>query len=418
MQVHKMAFALVLLAACNTSTTAADGAVNMSDMMVTLVDGSSAPVIDLGTNDAPNVALCPRMAGPADGARNVVVSFPFDKNGMPSPAFGVLHLSSSGSLTTTTTRFDLGATSQGPIAFTPDGKVGVVAEDDGRLGIFRFDENGAPVVVAAAWKGGFYAQRLVMDPSGERVWVLDSEWRASGGGIYSVRLGCDGTPLDEGLRAPAKLPYALVLLDGNRAALAASDVLGSTAGKYSYLLSWPTPPAPPTLLAEGDAFGDDMSIVSDAVVTSDGKHLLIADDNQFGTVPNRIAVVGVGAATLAPESVLTPLSDPVALIASPFDDTVLVVEGMANAILIVDGPGAGKSGFSVRGPMTYKGAKPQLPGAAVMIARGSLNGLVLVGENEGVRMVQLAASASVTDLGLVTTGKDLDTIVGAVGVTP
>jgi len=91
------------------------------------------------------------------------------------------------------------------------------------------------------WEAFFYASRVVMDPSGERAWVVDGNWRENGGGIYGVRIACDGTLTDEGLRVAAKLPSALAFLPGGHAVLAATDALDSPAGEDLHVLDWAAP---------------------------------------------------------------------------------------------------------------------------------------------------------------------------------
>lgn len=73
--------------------------------------------------------------------------------------------------------------------------------------------------------------------------------------------------------------------------------------------------------------------------------------------------------------------------------------------------------FRIEGELAYEGARPQLPGAAVRIDRGTLRGRVLVSENVGVRSVAFELDGP-RDLGLFSFGEGLPAIVGAIGVTP
>jgi hypothetical protein len=258
-----------------------------------------------------------------------------------------------------------------------------------------------------------------MDPGGERAWVLDSQWVENGGGIYSVKIGCDGALTDEGMVVPAKLAYAMALLpDGSgRAAVFAKTMLDSPVGKDTHLLAWGLAPK---LLAGAAAFPDDDAIVSSMAVTPDSKVILIADNNEFSENSNRVAVLGLSGDTLSPKTVLTGVNDPVALVASPFGNAAIAVSGYGNSIIRLSiAPGA-EPPAKVEGPLTWSGKKPQLPGAAVMVAVGKLSGLVLVAENMGVRRVRFEPDGQVTDLGMtaVGDGKGLDEIVGAIGVQP
>jgi hypothetical protein len=375
-------------------------------------DGGDLPqadaAIDAGTG-------CGRTPRAADRDRAVVVSLPYDAGGGQASTYGVLTLGSDGSLTDTGTRFELGRSTVGEIAFTPDGDVGLVAQTDGTLGVFRLPDGGAPVVVDAGFQGSFYADRVVMDPGGDVAYVIDPDWRENGGGIYRVGIGCDGTLTDLGLWLPAKSPAGL-LRDGDRLIVPAADVATSTPGAGDDVHLLDAAADPPAYVGGADAFGDDDAIVSGSALTLDGAYALVGDSSQFSGVPNRIAVVAVGDGGLTPVQVLTPVSDPLAILPSPAGDTLLVVSGFGDAVFVVD-RGTGAQPFSVRGEPTYVGASPQLPGAAVMIERGTLDGLVLIGENQGVRRMQLA-TGGVTDLGLTALGSGTDAITGALGVQP
>lgn len=256
---------LILLCACG------DGSADPRDGGA---DGHAA--VDGGADADPG---CARTPAAADRARYLVVSHPFAEGGGSSNRWEVLSLSTAGAIATTGTTFEMGRGNEGRIAFTPDGAIGVAAQDDGTLGIFAIDEAGAVTVIEPGWNaaGAFYAASVVMAPDGARVYVLDSQWRDNGGGIYPVALDCDGAPSLEGRTVAGKLPYELVL-SGDRALVAAADVLDSAAGHDAHLLAWPEP----AVIAGADAFAEDMQIVSAAAVTADGDYFLIGD-----TAPSR-----------------------------------------------------------------------------------------------------------------------------------
>src|SRR5262245_21721417 len=265
---------------------------------------------------------CPRVAGPEDGPRFVVVAHPYDAAGGQASEWEVLELSAGGALTRPSPRrtFTMGRAPTGEIAFTPDGEVGLVAQEDGTVGVFTLDAGGVPQVVEAGFAAGFYASRVVVDPGGERAFVLDGNWRENGGGIYEVAIGCDGHLSARGRLASAKLAGQLALATSDRAVLAATDVLTSTAGDDVHLLAWS---ATPSVVDGVDAFGDDEAIVGGAALTSDGGAFLVGDTSQFSGVPNRVAVVGVEAAGLTAITVLSPVEDPQAIEASPFGDVAV-----------------------------------------------------------------------------------------------
>jgi len=375
-------------------------------------DAGDLPAVDAAPDAAPTCNRTPRAA---DRDRAIVVSLPYDAAGSQASTYGVLTLATDGTITDTGQRFELGRSNVGEIAFTPDGDVGLVAQDDGTLGVFRLPDGGAPVVVDAGFQGSFYADRVIMDPGGDLAYVVDPDWRNNGGGIYRVAIGCDGTLTDLGLWLPSKSAAGL-LLDGDRMVVPASDIATSTPGVGDTLHLLDDTADPPAYVGGADAFGDDQAIVSGSALTPDGAYALIGDSSQFSGIDNRVAVVAVGATGLTPVQVLTPVSDPLAIIPSPAGDTLLVVSGFGDAVFVVD-RGTGAQPFSVRGEPTYVGTSPQLPSGAVMVERGSLTGLVLIAENQGVRRMQLA-TGGVTDLGLTTLGSGYLAITGAIGVQP
>ena len=367
--------------------------------------GSAGP--DAGAADAttPDAAGCARA--PVDRTtRAVVVSHPYDAGSNPSNLYRVLELDAAGALSDPGVTFELGRSTIGTIAFTPDGEVGLVAQEDGTLGVFRLD-GATPEVVHARFEGSFYAAHVVMAPAGDVAYVLDTQWRDNGGGIYRVAIGCDGTLTDLGLWIPSQLPAGLHLA-GDRMLLAGADVGASPAGDDAHLLD-----AAGTLLDGADAFGDDEAIVGGSALTADGAHLLIGDTSAFSGIPNRVAIAAIEGDTISPSQVITPIEDPLSIIASPEGDVALVVSGFGDAVFVLDHTPAATTPFTLRGELAYSGASPQLPGHAVLA--GSL---VLLAENQGVRRIRLDGGGTVTDLGLTALGSGIAAITGAIGVQP
>ena len=322
---------------------------------------------------------CNRQLASADRVRRVVVSHPFASN---QNDWEVLALSAGGTLATSGTHFQMGRATEGEIVLTPDGEIGAAAQSDGSVGVFQLDADGTPHVISASLSGSFYAVRLVMDPSGDFIWVLDTQWRNNGGGIYRVRIGCDGMPSDEGPWAASKLP------------------------------------AGPTITSSAASFGDDQAIVASMTQSSDGQFVLIGDNSEFSGIPNRVAVLAISGSAVEHKQVLSPVNDPVALVPSPFDNTVLATSGYGNALYVLETQASATEPYRIRGELTYQGARPQLPGATVAITRGMLRGRVLVAEVGGVRQVQFAAGAVVTVRGLTLLGSGSEATVGALGVQP
>lgn len=396
---------LVLLAACGSGGNAPTDAAFALD----------APV----TDDAP-VTACPRTPG-ADGTRRVVVSRPYDTAGNAANTYEVLALSTAGVLTRPNVTFAMGRASAGAIEFTPDGKIGMIPQADGTLGVFSLAADGTPAVISAGFGSGmFYASRVTIDPGGAYAYVLDSDTTANHGGIYAVAIACDGTPSLAGKIASASTPNGLIL-DGDRAFLAVGQSgLDAPAGNEAVMLHWPGGTATPTVAASSDAFGDDLAIVGGSALTADRSALLIGDVDAYSGVPNRVGVVHVTATALAPATVITPIVDPEAIATSPFGNVAVVTSTAdGDAIYVLDDQGAAGA-WRNRGKVTYQGAAPQLPGDVATIARGALNGRVLVAELSSIRQLQFGQDGSVTDEGSLSFGggNDLDQILGAIGVQP
>ncbi|MBI4706094.1 MAG: hypothetical protein HY744_33790 [Deltaproteobacteria bacterium] len=379
--------------------------------------GGAAGASGAGGQGGAGGTSCHAAPQPADGPRKVIVSHPYDAGGKPAGVLELLELSASGKLSQTGVLFEMGRSTLGEIAFTPDGQIGLLAQEDGSLGVFRVD--GASVeVVHAAFSGSFYAEAVTMGPDGGVAYVIDPNWPENGGGLYRVRIGCDGTLVDDGLVVAAKNPAALRWLGAlaGRALLAGRDVLGSPAGTEAHLLELGPEPV---LVGSAEAFGDDEAILSALALTANRQHALLGDNNAFSGLPNRVAVLAVQPASLEPRQVLSPIEDPIAILCSPFDDAALVVSGFGDAVIELGyDPAHQSTSFALVGEPAYQGGAPQLPGAAVLIDRGQLRGLVLVAELSGVRRLVFEPGTGIKDLGLFDLGEGLENVVGVIGVQP
>ena len=381
---------------------------------------------DTSELSADSLARCKRTPPRADRTRKVVVSHPYaelDGGGISAGGtlFEVLELSKTGALTKTGVTFDMGAAANTGIVFTPDGQVGIVAQTDansnGTLGVFRFDKSGAVHVVHAAFKGSFYPDRVVMDPSGARAFVVDFDTTANHGGVYQVDIACDGTLTDRGLVVPGSTPAAMAFLPNSpkKFLLSAGAALGSPAGADTDLID--VSHTKPRLGASGTAFADGKAIASALTITPDGKYALIAD-NAF-EAGNRIAVVQVDGLKLV--DVMQTLN-PGDVAMSPFGNAALVLNTLGNDALRVFAydPSNASAPFVDKGEIAYKHGRPQLPENAVVIGVGSLKGEVLVAENLAVRQVAFAPDGTAADVGLVAfgDGSRVTDYVGVVGVQP
>ena len=358
---------------------------------------------------------CPRVLAPADRARKVVVSHPFKASGEKALDFEVLDLSAAGVLTrpTTPVTFAMGTALETPIVFTPDGEVGLVSQDDGSIGVFRFPTGGgAPVVVHAAFQGDFYAGGIVLAADGSHGWVLDSNTGDNGGGVYEIVIACDGTLTSRGLVIPGGGATAMALLptDPTKALLSAKQAFASPANTDVHLVDL----AAHKVLGSVAPFGDQKAIVSSIAIMADGKNALIADDGI--NVGDRIAVVGLGTTLTALGVLATPFPS---VVGSPFGNAALALNGdSTNQIHVISYDATKPAPFAITGELAYQFGKPQIPTTASAIDRGALRGTVLVGENLGVRKLVFGADGKVTDAALLTYPDGIPNIVGVVGVQP
>ncbi|MFH1464456.1 MAG: hypothetical protein ABIO70_08715 [Pseudomonadota bacterium] len=396
----------ILLLACHGSTTRHEPDTHMDD----------SGIDDTGDTGTPPVEGCRATPLAADRDRLVVASYPYTAAGGAAQAWQIFTLTADGELTTEGERFDLGRGYDGRVAFTPDGSVGLAVNDDGTLGAFEALSASAVRVIEARYDGGFYASSVMSDPSGEWAWVVDGNWANNGGGLYRVPISCEDGSLGVAERVlEAKLPAHLLRLHRRpeRAVLVGREAGGVASGDDVYLVE---PGSPTAVLAGADAFGDDEAIFAGAALTADDAWVLVGDNSAFSGIANRVAVVAVGDGVLTPAQVME-VDDPVDILTSPFGDSALVVSGYSNAVVVLSATGEAAAPFTLAGEPEYVGASPQLPAAADLVSRGSLKGLVVLSENQGLRRM-LFEAGGVADLGLESYGGGLEYIPGAVGVQP
>lgn len=372
-------------------------------------DDAGMPEIDAGRDDAGRDAgtSCARAPAAADRVRYAVVSHPYDASGAPSGAYEVLELGTDGTLARTATTFEMQRSFEGRIAFTPDGEVGIVAQEDGTLGVFTLID-GSPSVVHAAYAGDFYAGSVVIDPTGDAVWILDSQWRENGGGLYRAAIACDGSIERVDPVVPARLPYGMAFRGDGNAVVAARDVLDTAIGPDVHVVDL----GALDVISSDEVFSDDEWIVAGFAISE--RHAFLGDNASFSATGNRVGVAAIGSGA-AQE--IADVEDPISIVVSPFSDAILVVSGFGDALFAFDYDSDAAMPLSNRRELAYSGARPALPSAAVQIERGALEGLVLISENVGVRRVRFAAG-SVTDLGALSFGGGTEAIAGALGVQP
>ena len=406
------------LVGCGSSSDAGTNASDAGGDAGSSIDGGALDASTPGDAgaDAPSTA-CPRLPAAADRARKVVISHPFGATtGEKATLFEVLDLSASGTLTrpSVPVTFSMGTALITPIVFTPDGEIGLVAQDDGSVGVVRIPATGAPEVIHAAYKGAFYASAIVVSADGTRAWVLDENTGNNGGGVYEVPIGCDGKLGAATLVVPGGTAHVMALMPGDpgKAILAAGTAFDSAATDDVHLVDLVTKKR----LSSAAPFGDTDSIASSVAITTDGKYALVADDGIIKG--SRIAVVKVGP-PMAPVGLLTT-PYPAAIVMSPFGNAALVLNDDSTDqihLMTYDATNVATP-FTITGELAYKFGKPQLPFNASLIDRGSLKGTTFVAENVAVRQITFDASGGATDTAKLDTGTDNLSIVGVVGVQP
>jgi hypothetical protein len=384
-----------------------------ADSNASATDGAAA-ADSSGNIPSDGATRCPRALGPADGARRVVASHPFDAMGNKATAFELLTLSAVGVLSRATppVTFQMGTALDSNIAFTPDGQVAMVAQDDGTVGVVRFDSAG-PVVVHAAFKGSFYAGKVVMDPRGDRAYVLDENTAGNKGGVYVVDIACDGTLTDRGLLVPGGNAFAMAFGPDPslQAVLSAAAAYDSDASADTHLVDFSDAGA---RVASGGAFPEGGAIVSDIAISPDGKLALLADDGI--NVGNRVAIVDVP--SLAPRGLISVLN-PAAIVVAPSGSSGLLMSSDGNdAIHLLTFTGDASAPVVLGPLLSYAHGKPQLPSFAQMVTRGALKGLVLVAENAAIREVTFLGDAGAQDTALLDFGAATDAVVGVIGLAP
>ncbi|MES2643849.1 MAG: hypothetical protein V4850_30455 [Myxococcota bacterium] len=401
---------LLLALACTSDDTTDDkdraddtsGPDDTSDTDTSDTDTSDTDTSDTDTSPGEG---CRATPAPADRDRAVIVSLPYTVDADASDVWAVLSLTAGGELSDPGTRVTMGRASAGEVVFTPDGSLALAPTERGAVVVYDV-ANGA--VVETAFDGGFYAGRVVMDPSGEVAWVIDQNWVNNGGGVYRVDIDCVTGALSGAARVlEAKLPGDLLLLDGG-ALVVGRDVAGSAAGDDVARLSWDggAPFVASTFVDGADAFGHDDAHVTDAAMVGDW--VLVADNSEFSGEPTGVARVRVGETLDVSPAV--ELEDPMALL--PFPDgsaRVLVSSGYGDAYFVLDADAGTTSAVTA--------SRVQLPSALVAITRGELDGLVFGSEVGGVRQLRMSAGG-VADLGVFSLGDGLDALPGAIGVAP
>ncbi len=386
--------------------------------------GDAGPVADGGAADtalpgddenAGDAAVaCPRVPKPDNHVRKVVISHPFGADSNKAPVYEVLELSTTGTLTKTGNTFTM-RPGFSEITFSLDGKIGMVPQDDGSIGVFTFDDAGKPKVIHEGLEGSFYADHILAAKDGQHVYVLDANTASNGGGVHRFAINCDGTLKHEGLVVTGGRAHAMAFYPGNRdqAVLVAYKALDSSPGSYAHRLDLSG--AKPKRVASGAVFDDEVAIASWVQVTTDGKYALVTDNGI--AKGSRMAPVALGDMTKR-ATITTP--NPAGVLMSPFGNALLLLNTDGeDALRVVKYDAANDTTpFTITGEVTLLGGKTELPSLASVIDRGTLLGRVLVAENVAIRQLAFAKDGTITDIGAKLTYDGIPGIVGSLGIEP
>jgi hypothetical protein len=338
-----------------------------------------------------------RDLAPADRERFVVVGRKFVA---PGNEWEVLRLSTNGTLARTGVVFAMGESTDARTVFTPDGRVGVAVQDDGTIGIFEIAEDGTVTVIDAGFGGGdrFYANFVRMAPDGSHVVVGDGNTTENGGGLYRVDLDCTtGAPTYVGLLADVNNAWAGTplgdarwIVGSNGGALGVED--GTDVQDLRVGETW--------TLIDGVETSPEPAAFNALEAARDGSFVLAADAGLFSE--NEVTLVSVQADGLTTGGSIAAAA-PYDVAIAPEGDVALVSALEDDALFVVDVEG---DQLSIRGELAYAGPGSLLPAKMGVIERGGLDGLVLVAELYGVRVVSFDGGGVVTDHGLTYTGGD------------
>jgi hypothetical protein len=398
---------------CGAPIEAADASLDARAEAASLAnDASPDATLAVDAERADAGGECKRVPSASD-QHWVVISHPFGKGGMKDNRYEVFGLSPAGVLAKTGSVFQLGVGLHGAVHFTPDGKVGFVAQDDGSLGIFSLAA-GVPQVIEPALKPGFYVSDLAISNDGATLYVADGNTAENGGGLHQASIDCDGKLQNWKKLFSAKLPgWPVVLPDGD-VVLTGTSVLGSGQAEDGHRMrlsqSQAVRRASTTLIAQDSIASWGTLFGASHVAYAYGNDLLVGDKLAFVATPS-------AGAPLGKVQTLT-LTAPNMLLASPFGNALLVGTVTPDDLYRISFDAGRADAFKLEGKVTYAFGRPEIPAAGAVVARGSNKGMALIGEPSAIRQMRFDASGSVTDVAKLELPPGEENIVGILGVTP
>lgn len=380
------------------------------------ISATDAGVIDASIPDAGGTADsgCPRLPAPENATRFIVVSHPYNSMSAADNRYEVFSLSPDGGIAATGNTFHMGRAFGVGIHFTPDGRLGFVAQDDGTVGVFSLDAQGSPTVEHAALSGAFNAADVVVGPSGNSAFVIDYGTEDNGGGLYPLSIACNGTVTAQPRLVNATSGSSLTFLSTGDGLVASKTALGAPT---SQLQKINFAPATPQVLGHSMVFADTNVLVPMLATTRDEKYVLMPDNGLAHG--SRLGIAKLTGNTVSAFTVFN-VPNPGWVAMSPFDNAALVVssDGADNFRRLRYDTANSTTPFMLDAPMTYTFGKPELPLGGALVERGALKGRVIVAEIHALRQLQFTPQGSITDVSRLSLGSGMETLIGAIGVTP
>ena len=388
--------------ACGASdpSATADGGASDPDGGAPLpgADGS-APGADAGL---PIVTCHATPRG--DGPRKMLVARSRSKE--PSGGYGtngklleVLDVAADGALSRKGTVLEMSGPTNGFPSFTPDGALAVVPLGRGAgLATVAFDASGAATIVEPGF-GKLSADHVTIDRTGSRVFVLDDNTESNGGGLYEMRLGCDGKLALVGEVVPSEKSRHLSLVNDTAVYFGAA----SGAPGDLHLLELPANGSQAKVTKSVASFGDTKALPPSVAVTADGAYAFVTDTGI--EVGNRLAVVDL--TTMANKQTIE-VESPEAFVVSPFGNAWLLVQSDTVDAYVPATFDPTKAAPLTLGTKIATARKVELPTGPVVMKQGALKGTVFLIEVSGIRTLKFDAGGTLTDRGLFSMDVDKD----------
>jgi hypothetical protein len=352
----------------------------------------------------------------------LVVSMPFDTDSA-GKKFSILSWNNS-TISQTGVSFQLDKVTEGAITFIDGGQFGLVQTDRGKVSVFRIDSTGKPTVINADYRPRTcYANSVIADPANaNRAYIIDVN---VSGGICAISIDSStGAISDAGQVMASTSPVSMLFPTTNNSQDTSGLAVVVSLSGVASLIDASTHAVIQTLLVFGTSNRDGSpdALVSDAVLTADNQFLLVLDNNSV-TGSMRLSAVRMNwsVKSMATSQVINKLNDPAAIVASPYNNALVISSAQGNALLrLLYDPQNAASPITMQGAITTKD-KPQLPNTMVLMAGPeAIVGRVAVAELSGVRQIQFTEDGQVLDLGLNPAGPNDESgnIVGAIGAQP